>query len=56
MRRARTANRTRKTVMEPKAALTAIATQGLTAISGVGYLVKYWDMFMGRTDGSTGQP
>lgn len=33
-----------------------VAAAGLTAISGVGYLVKYWDMFMGRTDGSTGQP
>ncbi len=27
----------------------------LTALSGVGYLVKYWDMFMGHPSGDTGQ-
>jgi CDP-diacylglycerol--glycerol-3-phosphate 3-phosphatidyltransferase len=29
------------------------AAAALTAFSGVGYLVKYWDMFMGRADGGT---
>jgi CDP-diacylglycerol--glycerol-3-phosphate 3-phosphatidyltransferase len=28
-----------------------VAAAALTAFSGAGYLVKYWDMFMGRADG-----
>jgi CDP-diacylglycerol--glycerol-3-phosphate 3-phosphatidyltransferase len=31
-----------------------VVAAGLTAFSGVGYLVKYWGMFMGRPDGGAG--